>query len=178
MKPESIIVTTDVGQHQMWTAQYYPITRARQLLTSGSLGTMGFGLPTALGAAIANPDKRIVCVSGDGSILMNVQEFATLAEENLDVTVFVLQNGSLGMVRQQQQYLFNRNYSASEFKKSPDLLNIARGFGIDAIDATVDPDWNKKAFTPGPHFVLLKIDMEENVLPFVAAGHANIDPIR
>ncbi|MBQ2601637.1 MAG: biosynthetic-type acetolactate synthase large subunit [Treponema sp.] len=178
LKPESIIVTTDVGQHQMWTAQYYPITRARQLLTSGSLGTMGFGLPTALGAAIANPDKRIVCVSGDGSILMNVQEFATLAEENLDVTVFVLQNGSLGMVRQQQQYLFNRNYSASEFKKSPDLLNIARGFGIDAIDATVDPDWNKKAFTPGPHFVLLKIDMEENVLPFVAAGHANIDPIR
>lgn len=175
---DDIIVTTDVGQHQMWTAQYYPVTKSRQLLTSGSLGTMGFGLPTAIGAAIQNPKKRVVCVSGDGSILMNVQEFATLAEENLDVTVFVLQNGSLGMVRQQQQYLFNKNYSASEFKKSPDLLSIARGFGIDAIDATVDKDWNKKAFTPGPHFVLLKIDMEENVLPFVAAGHANIDSIR
>ena len=178
LSPDSIIVTTDVGQHQMWTAQYYPVTKARQLLTSGSLGTMGFGLPTALGAALSNPDKRIVCISGDGSILMNVQEFATLSEENLDVTVFVLQNGSLGMVRQQQQYLFNKNYSASEFKKSPDLLSIASGFGIDSIDANADPDWYKKAFAPGPHFVLLRIDMEENVLPFVSAGHANIDSIR
>lgn len=178
VKADSIIVTTDVGQHQMWSAQYYPVTKARQFLTSGSLGTMGFGLPTAIGAAVANPDKRVVCVSGDGSILMNVQEFATLAEENLDVTVFVLQNGSLGMVHQQQEYLFNKNYSASEFKKSPDLLNIASGFGIDSIDATTDKDWFNKAFTPGPHFVLLKIDMDENVLPFVAAGHANIDAIR
>ncbi len=178
VKADSIIVTTDVGQHQMWSAQYYPVTKARQFLTSGSLGTMGFGLPAAVGASLANMDKRVVCISGDGSILMNIQELATLAEEELNVTVIVLQNGSLGMVHQQQEYLFNKNFSASEFKKSPNLLNIAAGFGIDAIDANADSEWYKKAFTPGPHFVLLKIDMEENVLPFVAAGHSNIDAIR
>lgn len=178
VKADSIIVTTDVGQHQMWSAQYYPVTKARQFLTSGSLGTMGFGLPAAVGASLANMDKRVVCISGDGSILMNIQELATLAEENLNVTVIVLQNGSLGMVHQQQEYLFNKNFSASEFKKSPNLLNIAAGFGIDAIDANADSEWYNKAFTPGPHFVLLKIDMEENVLPFVAAGHSNIDAIR
>lgn len=178
VKADSIIVTTDVGQHQMWSAQYYPVTKARQFLTSGSLGTMGFGLPAAVGASLANMDKRVVCISGDGSILMNIQELATLAEENLNVTVVVLQNGSLGMVHQQQEYLFNKNFSASEFKKSPNLLNIAAGFGIDAIDANTDSEWFNKAFTPGPHFVLLKIDMEENVLPFVAAGHSNIDAIR
>jgi acetolactate synthase-1/2/3 large subunit len=178
VSPESLIVTTDVGQHQMWSAQYYPVEHARQFLTSGSLGTMGFGLPAALGASLANKDARVVCVSGDGSILMNVQEFATLAEENLNVTVFVLQNGTLGMVRQQQQYLFNKNYSASEFQRSPDFLTIARGFGIDAVCANEDREWYKRAFTPGPHFVLLKINPDENVLPFVAAGHANIDAIR
>ena len=103
VKPENIIVTTDVGQHQMWTAQYYPVEKARQFLTSGSLGTMGFGLPAAIGASLANKTKRVVCISGDGSILMNIQELATLKEQNLNVTVFVLQNGTLGMVRQQQE---------------------------------------------------------------------------
>jgi len=175
---DDIIVTTDVGQHQMWSAQYYKVEHARQFLTSGSLGTMGFGLPAALGAALANEDKRVVCISGDGSILMNIQEMATLSEENLNVTVFVLQNGSLGMVRQQQEYLFDKNYSASIFQKVPDFLTIAKGFGIDAIDATTDDQWYTKAFTPGPHFVLLKISMSENVLPFVSAGKANIDCIR
>lgn len=101
----------------MWSAQYYPVELPRQFLTSGSLGTMGFGLPVALGAAVANPQKRVVCISGDGSILMNIQELATLAELNLNVTVIVLQNGSLGMVRQQQEYLFDKNYSASIFKR-------------------------------------------------------------
>ena len=178
VKPENIIVTTDVGQHQMWTAQYYPVEKPRQLLTSGSLGTMGFGLPAAIGAALANKNKRVVCVSGDGSILMNVQELITLAEENLNVTVFVLQNGSLGMVRQQQMYLFKKNYSASEFAMSPDFLTVARGFNIDAVDANEDPEWYKKAFSKGPHLVVLHIDKDENVLPFVAAGHANVDPLK
>lgn len=178
LRPEDIIVTTDVGQHQMWSAQYYPVERARQFLTSGSLGTMGFGLPAAIGAALADGSKRVVCISGDGSILMNVQELATLAEQGLAVTVIVLQNGSLGMVRQQQQYLFGGNYSASIFARQPDLLAVAAGFGIDAIDANADPDWYKKAFSAGPHFVRLCISMEENVLPFVSAGKANIDAIR
>lgn len=176
--PKSIIVTTDVGQHQMWSAQYYPVQEARQFLTSGSLGTMGFGLPAAIGAALVHRSKRVVCISGDGSILMNIQELATLSELGLNVTVIVLQNGSLGMVKQQQQYLFKKNYSASIFQKVPDFLEIACGFGIDAVDANTDSLWHKKAFAKGPHLVRLCISMEENVLPFVSAGKANIDALR
>lgn len=175
---ENIIITTDVGQHQMWTAQFYNTERPRQLLTSGSLGTMGFGLPAAIGAAFAEPKKRIICVSGDGSILMNIQELATLAENNLNVTVIVLENGALGMVRQQQEYLFSKNYSASVFPKNPDFLKVAEGFGIKAVDADKDENWRKKAFEEnGPCFVRVKIAQGENVLPFVSAGRANIDPI-
>ena len=176
---DDIIVTTDVGQHQMWTAQFYPIKNPRQLLTSGSLGTMGFGLPAAIGAAMANPDKRVICFSGDGSIMMNIQELATLAELNLDVTVIVLDNGVLGMVRQQQHYLFNDNLSASVFEKKPKLLEIAKGFDIESVD-TFTANWNKIAFPKkgsGPRFVVCKIDPDELVLPFVPGGKANIDAI-
>ena len=173
---DDLIITTDVGQHQMWTAQYYPVEKPRTFLTSGSLGTMGFGLPCAIGAALVEPKKRVVCISGDGSILMNIQELATLKELNLNVTVIVLQNGSLGMVRQQQMYLFDKNYSASEFAFNPDFLRIAEGFGIDGVDALSD-GWEQKAFSQGPHFVVLKTDRDDNVLPFVKAGSANIDAI-
>ena len=177
-----LLVTTDVGQHQMFAAQYYPVEEPRTFLTSGSLGTMGFGLPAALGAAMANPEKRVVCFSGDGSIMMNIQELATLAENNLAVTVIVFENGTLGMVYQQQKFLFEKNYSASEFIASPDLLKIAEGFGIEAVDADSDPEWYKKAFSPArnkkPCFVRVRVDPEENVLPFVPGGKANIDSIR
>ena len=165
----------------MWTAQFYPIQRPRQLLTSGSLGTMGFGLPTALGAAMANPGSRVLCFTGDGSIMMNIQELATLAEENLDVTVFVLDNGALGMVRQQQEFLFNKNYSASIFGRRPNLLAIAAGFGITTADVAENPDWAKIAFPPagsGPRFIRVPVAQAENVLPFVPAGKKNIESIR
>ena len=182
LKREDLLVTTDVGQHQMWAAQYYPVEEPRTFLTSGSLGTMGFGLPAAIGAAIANPKKRTVCFSGDGSIMMNIQELATLAENNLPVTVIVFENGTLGMVYQQQKYLFGKTYSASEFAASPDLLKIAEGFGIETADADKDADWYKKAFDEKrpnkPFFVRVRIDPEENVLPFVPGGKANIDSIR
>ncbi len=179
---DDLIITTDVGQHQMWAAQYYPVERPRSFLTSGSLGTMGFGLPAAIGAGLAFPSKRIVCISGDGSIMMNIQELATLAELNLPVTVIVFENGTLGMVYQQQKYLFDKNYSASVFAKQPDLLAIARGFGIEAVDASEDSEWYKKAFdskrADKPCVVRVRIDSEENVLPFVPGGRANIDAIR
>lgn len=178
IKEDDIIVTTDVGQHQMWSAQYYPVKNPCSFLTSGSLGTMGFGLPAAIGAAMANPDKRVICISGDGSILMNIQELITLSELNLNVTVIVLQNGSLGMVHQQQEYLFNKNYSASEFIKVPDFLKLAEGFMVGGVDVNADDSWYEKAFAPGPHLVRLNISMKENVLPFVSAGKANIDAIR
>ncbi|WP_288805763.1 biosynthetic-type acetolactate synthase large subunit [uncultured Treponema sp.] len=182
LKRENLLVTTDVGQHQMWAAQYYPVEEPRTFLTSGSLGTMGFGLPAAIGAAIANPKKRVICFSGDGSIMMNIQELATLAENNLPVTVIVFENGTLGMVYQQQKYLFDKTYSASEFAASPDLLKIAEGFGIETADADKDADWYKKAFDEKrpnkPFFVRVRVDPEENVLPFVPGGKANIDSIR
>lgn len=182
LKSEDLIITTDVGQHQMWAAQYYPVERPRSFLTSGSLGTMGFGLPAALGAALANPQKRVVCFSGDGSIMMNIQELATLAEQNLAVTVIVFQNGTLGMVYQQQKYLFEKNYSASVFAKEPDLLAIAKGFGIEAVDADSDALWHKTAFDQTrqnkPCLVRVRVNCEENVLPFVPGGKANIDSIR
>lgn len=181
IKSSDIIVTTDVGQHQMWAAQYYPVESPRTFLTSGSLGTMGFGLPAAIGAALATEHgaKRVVCISGDGSIMMNVQELATLAELGLNVTVIVLENGTLGMVYQQQKFLFNNDYSASVFTKQPDLCAIAHGFGIPSVDANVTEDWYKTAFPQkGPAFVRVRVDPEELVLPYVKAGCANVDAIK
>ena len=182
IKADDLIVTTDVGQHQMFAAQYYPVEKARTFLTSGSLGTMGFGLPAALGAALANPDKRIVCFSGDGSIMMNIQEMATLAEQNLAVTVIIFVNGTLGMVYQQQKYLFDKNYSASVFYKNPDILKIAEGFGIETVNADTDKEWYMKAFDANrankPCVVTVTVGCEEDVLPFVPGGKANIDAIR
>lgn len=174
---EELLVTTDVGQHQMWAAQSYPVLKPGQFMTSGSLGTMGFGLPVAIGAAIANPDKRIICITGDGSIMMNIQELATLRENNLNVTVILLDNGALGMVRQQQEFLYNKNYSASIYESAPDVLRVAEGFGIDAVEAG-STDWEKRAFKKqGPAFVRFYVDQKENVYPFVPAGKPNIDPI-
>ena len=135
---KNIVVVTDVGQHQMWTAQGYPFTEPRQLLTSGSLGTMGFGLPAAIGAALASPGKRILCISGDGSIMMNIQELATLAELNCDITLAVIDNNALGLVKQLQASGFKHRYSASAYKKPSDIASIAEAFGIPSrhIDGT------------------------------------------
>ncbi|MEI8234931.1 MAG: biosynthetic-type acetolactate synthase large subunit [Verrucomicrobiota bacterium] len=178
LAPETI-VTTDVGQHQMWMAQGYPVRRPRTFLTSGGLGTMGFGLPAAIGAALAAPDRRVVCVSGDGSLLMNVQELATLAECALDVTVILLNNNRLGMVRQQQELFYGKRYAASVFERQPDFAALARAFGIRAYDLgeAADPAAAlKEALSqPGPCLVNLPIDPAENVYPIVPPGAANIE---
>jgi acetolactate synthase-1/2/3 large subunit len=175
--PADAIVTTDVGQHQMWVAQAYPFRRPRSLLTSGGLGTMGFGLPAAIGAALAAPGRRVVCVSGDGSILMNIQELATLAELDLPVAVLVFNNAHLGLVRQQQELFYGRRYSASSFPASPDFAAIARGFGMRGV--RIDPEGDPLAQIAaalagvGPCLIDVPILQRENVLPMVPPGAAN-----
>ena len=175
------IITTDVGQHQMWVAQAYPFLKPRTLQTSGGLGTMGFGLPAAIGAAIANPHRRVICVSGDGSILMNIQELATLAELDLDITVVIMNNQHLGLVRQQQELFYGERYHASSFDSNPDFAAIAEGFGVKGYDMTGDTDPIKtlrKALTgSGPNVINAPIHHAENVLPMVPPGGANHEMI-
>lgn len=169
------IIATDVGQHQMWTAQAYPITEPRTFLTSGGLGTMGFGLPTAIGAAVANPERQVVCFSGDGSFLMNIQELATLADLNLNLKIIILNNGHLGLVRQQQQLFYNEHYMASKFITSPDFAKISEGFGIKGYNIEND-DKNlmeilKEIFAEeGPCLVNISINNFENVFPMIPPG--------
>lgn len=173
------IVTTDVGQHQMWVAQHYPFMRPRRLLTSGGLGSMGFGLPAAIGAALAEPEARVICISGDGSILINIQELATLAELDLNVLVVVLNNGHLGLVRQQQELFYAQRYSASRLETRTDFVAVARGFGLRAARLT-DPDCGllRDAIAKrGPCLIDVPIAPGANVLPMVPPGAANRDAI-
>ncbi len=178
---EHAVVTSDVGQHQMWVAQAYPFRRPRQWLTSGGLGTMGFGLPAAIGAALALPDRPVVCFTGDGSLLMNLQELATAAEEEVDVKVILLDNGHLGLVRQQQELFYGRRYHASRFHAAPDFTAIARGFGIAAYDleGAADPlDTLARGFGErGPCLVRIPIAPEANVYPMVPPGAPNREMI-
>ncbi len=171
------VVTTDVGQHQMWTAQVYPFSRPRQWLTSGGLGTMGFGLPAAIGAALAEPKRPVVCFSGDGSILMNIQELATAAEQGLNIKLVLLNNGALGLVRQQQDLFYRGNRFASDLSASPDFCAIARGFGWSTLDLA-EKGYDQEALAealdaPGPQFIHVPIDGTQRVYPMVPPGGAN-----
>ncbi|WP_189339539.1 acetolactate synthase large subunit [Pectobacterium peruviense] len=178
---DDAIITTDVGQHQMWVAQSYPLRRPRQWLTSGGFGTMGFGLPAAIGAALAEPDRTVVCFSGDGSLMMNIQEMATAAEEGLNVKIVLMNNQSLGLVHQQQDMFFQQRIFAADYRYNTNFLAIAAGFGFATCDlnAATDPQAAlKEALNqPGPALIHVRIDANEKVFPIVPPGAANIDMI-
>lgn len=180
LTPENAIVTVDVGQHQMWAAQWWPVRRTRAFLTSGGLGTMGFSVPAAMGAALANPGAPVVVLTGDGSLLINIQELATIAENNLDIKICVFNNGHLGLVRQQQELFYGERYVASRFDARPDFAAIARGFGIAGctIDIRHDEEALRRAFSvKGPVLLDIAVPETENVYPMVPPGKSNVEAI-
>ncbi|MDS4013720.1 MAG: acetolactate synthase large subunit [Candidatus Accumulibacter sp.] len=174
-------IATDVGQHQMWVAQAYPLRRPRQWLTSGGLGTMGFGMPAAIGAALAEPQRTVVCFTGDGSILMNVQELVTAAEENVNVKIILMNNASLGLVFQQQTLFYGERIYASQFKGMPDFIRVAEGFGLAAVDLDQEADplsaLASALASRGPVLIHASIALHEQVLPMVPPGAANKEMI-
>jgi acetolactate synthase I/II/III large subunit len=169
------IITTEVGQNQMWAAQWYRYSKPRTFISSGGLGTMGFGLPAAMGAKVGCPDKVVFDIAGDGSIQMNIQELATCVCNKIDVKVAILNNGFLGMVRQWQELFYKRRYS-QVCMPSPDFVKIAEGYGATGMRITkkeeVRPAIERAIATPGPVFMDFIIEPEENVFPMVPAGEA------
>ena len=178
---DSAIITTDVGQHQMWTAQAYPLNRQRQWLTSGGLGTMGFGLPAAVGAALANPDRKVICFSGDGSLMMNIQEMATAAENQLDVKIILMNNEALGLVHQQQSLFYKQGVFAATYPGMINFMQIAAGFGLHTCDLNAEEDAHAALqdtiSRPGPALIHVRIDPEQKVYPMVPPGAANTEMV-
>jgi acetolactate synthase I/II/III large subunit len=177
-----MVLTTDVGQHQMWAAHYCTRTQPRTWISSCGLGTMGFGLPAAVGAAIAQPGKDVVCISGDGSIQMCIQELGTIAAENLPVKVVVLNNGYLGMVRQWQEMFYQRRYSAVDLRPgTPDFVKLAEAYGIKGMRVTrlgdLDAAMAEAKAHAGPVFMEVCCEAEENVFPIVPPGGANTEAV-
>jgi acetolactate synthase-1/2/3 large subunit len=171
---EDTIITTEVGQNQMWTAQYYHFSRPRSLLTSGGLGTMGYGLPAALGAQAAFPDRLVIDIAGDGSIQMNIQELMTAVCYNLPVKVAILNNRFLGMVRQWQELFYERNYCATCLDESPDFIKLAEAYGAVGLRAVKQSEVEavlREAFSiPRPVLIDFVVNPEEGVYPMVPAG--------
>lgn len=171
---DDAIITTEVGQHQMWTAQFYNFSMPRTFITSGGLGTMGFGLPAALGAQAAFPKRQVIDISGDGSFQMNSQELATLVQYRLPVKIVILNNNFLGMVRQWQQLFFDKRYSQTCMELPIDFIKLAQAYGAEGFRATKPEDVEKVLRqgleTPGPVIMEFKVAREENVLPMVPAG--------
>ncbi|MET0658729.1 MAG: biosynthetic-type acetolactate synthase large subunit [Steroidobacteraceae bacterium] len=169
-------VTTDVGQHQMWVAQSYPFHRADRWLTSGGLGTMGFGVPAAIGAALAHPDATVLCFTGDGSLLMNIQELATLAELQANVKIILFDNAALGLVHQQQQLFYGGNLMATRYSRPSDFITLAHAFGIAASDVETSK-WSTLLTQRGPALLRIPIDANAHVMPMVAPGAANVEAL-
>lgn len=176
LAPEAII-TCDVGQHQMWVAQHCAFLTPRHHLTSGGLGTMGYGLPAAIGAKLAKPDALVICVSGDGSFMMNIQELATLRRYQIDIRMILLDNSCLGMVRQWQELFFQQNYSEVDLSDNPDFCQVTQSFGIQAFSIHnrnhVEAGLHRLLNHQGPCLMHVPIDAKANVWPLVPPGCSN-----
>jgi len=170
------IITTEVGQNQMWAAQYFTFTQPRTFLSSGGLGTMGYGFPAAIGAQLGCPDKLVVDIAGDGSIQMNIQELSTVARLNIPVKIAILNNGYLGMVRQWQELFYNKRYSSVNLNGNPDFVKLAEAYGAKGFlvekKEDVRPTIEKAFSIKGPVIMDFRIDPNENVFPMVPAGQA------
>jgi acetolactate synthase I/II/III large subunit len=168
------ILTSDVGQHQMWAAQYFDFDRPRRWINSGGLGTMGFGLPAAMGAQVGCPDQLVCCLAGDGSVQMNIQELATCTEYGIPIKVFVMNNGYLGMVRQWQELFWDKRYSHVDMGRWPDFVKVAEAYGATGIrleDKHTLVDGMKEALAAeGPVIVDVRVTREENCYPMIPAG--------
>ncbi len=175
------IITSDVGQHQMWAAQYYHFSKPRRWINSGGLGTMGFGLPAAMGAQVGCPDQLVCCMAGDGSVQMNMQELATCAQYRIPIKVFVMNNGYLGMVRQWQELFWDKRYSHVDMGEFPDFVRLAEAYGATGMrledKRTLVADMRRAIETDGPVLVDVRVTREENTYPMIPAGQAARDMV-
>jgi acetolactate synthase-1/2/3 large subunit len=173
-KKEDVLITTEVGQHQMWVAQHYKFNKPNQLMTSGGLGTMGYGLPAAVGAQVANPDKLVIDIAGEASVLMTMQEMSTAVQHKLPIKIFILNNEYMGMVRQWQELLHEKNYSESYTAALPDFVKLAEAYGCLGIRAKTPDELDQKIKEmikfDGPVIFDCAVDKEENCFPMILSG--------